>query len=148
MSHPHNRVFLGIDYGSKRIGISRSDPSGLIASAVTTLEVKSRNDALRQLQELIASSQPDGLVFGYPYLASGEKSAKCLEIDRFIELVSETYSGPVHRYDERYTSEDAIRVVVAHGKKSGKNKGRIDRIAAVLILQRFLDEQFNSDSDA
>lgn len=134
-------TYIGIDYGTRRIGVAISDPSGLVASAVTTLEVKSDRDALAKVAALLAEHAPDGVVFGYPLLASGDKSEKCKEIDRFIERLKPEYAGPVHLYDEYGTSEDAQKVIHAHGKKAGRKKGRIDRIAAVLILQRFLDEE-------
>ena len=135
-----NRTFLGIDYGERRIGLAKSDPTGLIASALTTLEVRSPADALNQVQAIIQKCLPDGIVIGYPLHESGEMTGKCREIDRFVEKLSEIYAGPIHRVDERYSTMEAHSVIHAHGKKTGRDKGRIDRIAAVIILQRFLDE--------
>lgn len=118
-----------------------SDPTGLIASALTTLTVKSVEDALRRIKGILDEHQPDGVVIGYPVQEDGEKSKKCLEIDRFAQRLAEVYTGPVHLYDESYSSIEAADVVHAHGKQAGRNKQRIDRLAAVIILQRFLDEQ-------
>ena len=136
-----DRTYLGIDYGKRRIGIARSDPTGLIASAVTTLEVKSEADAVNQLVRLIDEHTPTGLVIGYPLHTSGEKSDKCLEIDRFLEKLSNHYRGPIYKEDERYSSTEAADIIHAHGQRTGKDKKRIDRLAAVIILQRFLDQQ-------
>ncbi len=75
-------------------------------------------------------------------------SKACLEIDKFILKLQESISAPIHRFDESYTSEDAHDVIHAHGKKVGQDKKRIDAIAAVIILQRFLDEQaFHSGNE-
>jgi putative Holliday junction resolvase len=135
-----NRTFLAIDYGSRRIGLAKSDPMGIIASALKTLEVKSIADALEQLSRVLDEYKPDALVFGYPLLASGDVSDKCREIDRFIERISRLYDGPVHKVDERHSSVEAAKILHAHGKKTGSDKRRVDRLAAVIILQRFLEE--------
>ncbi len=140
MSQQENRTFLAIDYGTRRIGLAKSDPMGIIASALKTLEVKSIADALTQLSEVLKEYRPDALIFGYPLHASGDLSEKCHEIDRFIERVRGLYDGPIHRVDERHSSSEAASIIHAHGKRTGTDKKRIDRLAAVVILQRFLEE--------
>ena len=141
MTFALDQTYLGIDYGDRRIGIAKSDPTGLIASSITTLEVTSIKDAITQILALIKEYQPAGLVFGYPLHESGDRTRKCDEIDRFIEKLGEKYHGPMLLVDERYSSVEAAGVIHAHGKKTGKDKKRIDRIAATIILQRFLDER-------
>ncbi|HWR82968.1 MAG TPA: Holliday junction resolvase RuvX [Candidatus Deferrimicrobium sp.] len=139
MAEPTNRTCLGIDYGSRRIGVAKSDPMGMIASPLMTLEVSSNRDAIDKLFAIITEYQPDAIVIGYPISMSGEKSRKCQEVDSFIERLQTVFKGPIHKVDERLTSAEAARVVHAHGKKTGQDKKRIDRIAAVIILQQFLD---------
>lgn len=141
MTDQTDKTLLGIDYGERRIGIAKSDPTGLIASPVTTLEVRSRKEAVAALLDLIKEYQPTGLVVGYPLLTSGDKSKKCEQIDRFLEILSKSYDGPIYREDERYSSSEAADIIHAHGQRIGKDKKRIDRLAAVIILQRYLDEQ-------
>jgi len=141
MTASDDKTYLAIDYGSRRIGIAKSDPTGLIASSLATLEVTSDKDAVTQLLRLIEEYQPAGLVIGYPLHDSGDRTPKCDEIDAFIERLAKDYSGPVHKVDERYSSVEAASVLHAHGQKTGKDKKRIDRLAATIILQRFLDEQ-------
>lgn len=136
-----DKTILAIDYGSRRIGLAKSDPTGLIASGLETLEVKSDNDAIKALTRVIETYQPTAIVIGYPLQDTGEKSRKCEEVDRFVEKLQRVYGGPIYRIDEGYTSREAISIVHAHGKKAGKNKKRIDQLAATLILQRYLDEQ-------
>jgi len=146
VSHSYDRTFLAIDYGDRRIGIAKSDPTGLIASAVRTLEVKSVKDALDQVLGLIKEFEPNGLVIGYPLHVSGRPSELSRKVDLFIEQLKEHYEGPIYKVDERYSSIEATDVIHAHGQRVGKDKRRIDRLAAVIILQRFLDEQsFDSD---
>lgn len=141
MSQSYDRTFLAIDYGERRVGIAKSDPTGLIASAVKTVEVKSARDALRQVLALIEEYEPNGLVVGYPVHVSGRPSELSRKVDLFIEQLKEYYHGPIHKVDERYSSIEAADVIHAHGQRVGKDKRRIDRLAAVIILQRFLDEQ-------
>ncbi len=130
---------LAIDYGSRRIGLAKSDPTGLIASALKTLEVKSDKEAIEALSDVLQSIRPSAVAVGYPLLVSGDKSDKCIEVDRFIEKLHKIYSGPVYKVDEHASSVEAASIIHAHGKKVGRDKKRVDRLAAVIILQRFLD---------
>ena len=135
----YDRTFLAIDYGRRRIGLAKSDPTGLIASALITLEVKSVNHAIKLLSAILEEYSPNALVIGYPLMASGDVSDLCIEVDRCIEKRAEIYTGPIHKVDERYSSVEAAEIIHAHGKKVGQDKKRLDRLAAVIILQRFLD---------
>jgi putative Holliday junction resolvase len=139
MAKTEDKTFISIDYGTRHIGLAKSDPTGLIASALTTIEVSSDRDAINKISAVIEEHQPVGLVIGYPFSMSGEKSRKCLEVDRFIKRLGNIFSGSIHKVDERLSSVEAERVVHAHGKKTGQDKKRLDRLAAALILQRFLD---------
>ena len=136
----YNRTFLAFDYGERRIGVAKSDPTGMIASALTTLEVSSQKDALAKIEVLINEYEPDGLIFGYPLLKSGDKSEKCKAVDKFIKKVERFYDKPIYKIDESHSSTEAASIIHAHKKKTGADKKRIDRLAAVIILQRYLDE--------
>ncbi len=134
------KTFIAIDYGTKRIGLAKSDPMGIIASALTTIEIKSPKEALEKITEIIREYNPDGIVIGYPVLMSGDKSDKCLEIDNFIVKLKKYFNGPIHKVDEQYSSQEAENIIKAHGQKVNKDKKRVDRLSAVIILQRFLEE--------
>ena len=136
----YDKTFLGIDYGERRIGLAKSDPTGLIASALKTLEVSSLENAITQIKNEIDEYEPNGIVVGYPLLPSGDRSNKCDVIDTFIKQLKDVYQGPIYKEDEIYSSGEAEKIIHAHGKRIGKDKKRIDRLAAVIILQRFLDE--------
>lgn len=135
-----DRTILAIDYGTKRIGLAKSDPMAIIASALTTLEIKSMTEAVKLVAGVIAEYNPATVVIGYPLLASGDRSRKCEEIDSFVEKLSAHYSGPIIRVDEADTSREASSIIRAHGQKVMKDKKRVDRIAAVIILQRYLED--------
>ena len=137
-----NRTILAVDYGRRRVGVAKSDPMGMIASALTTLEVRSLKQAADEVLALIAEYEPTTVVLGYPLLASGDRSEMCDEVDQFADLLAGAYPGPIIKYDEYGSSEDAAGIIHAHGKRTGKDKKRVDRLAAVVILQRYLDETY------
>lgn len=136
------KVYLGIDYGERRIGLAKSDPTGLIASAYKTITVKSLNAALREIAEDIAKWQVSGVVVGYPVAEDGgDFGERCLMVDDFIQRLRKYYQGPLYKIDERFSSAEAEQTLHLFHKKIRRDKGRVDRIAAAIILQRFLDEQ-------
>lgn len=140
VTEPQDKTLIAIDYGRRRVGLAKSDPTGTIASALTTLEAKSHKKVLEELGRIIDEYHPAGLVIGYPLLASGDKSDLCAEIDGFIAKLKAVFAGPIYKVDEYGSSEEAADIVHAHGKRVGRDKKRIDRLAAVVILQRYLDE--------
>jgi putative Holliday junction resolvase len=139
MESTTDKTVLAFDYGERRIGVAKCDPTGTIPSALETIETKSSREALARIERLLKEHQPSALVVGYPLLASGDRSAKCDAVDRFIERLNAIYAGPVYRVDEHDSSVEAAAIIHAHGQRIGKDKKRIDRLAAVVILQRFLD---------
>ena len=138
---PSDRTYLAIDYGRRRVGLAKSDPSGTIASALETLEVKSDQQAIEKLARVMAEHQPTALVIGYPLNEDGSVGEACKLVDAFIGRLKKIFDGPIHKVDEYGTSEEAAGIIHAHGKRVGKKKQRVDRLAAVIILQRYLDEQ-------
>ena len=137
----NDKTYLAIDYGLRRIGLAKSDPTGMIASALQTIEVKSELEAIKKLAEVIAEVNPSGLIVGYPLNDDGSINEACRRVDSFVERLKSVYDGPIYKVDEYGSSEEAAGIIHAHGKKIGKKKRRVDRLAAVIILQRFLDEQ-------
>jgi putative Holliday junction resolvase len=136
-----DKTYLAIDYGLRRIGLAKSDPSGMIASALQTIEVKSEQETLKKLADVVADVNPSALIVGYPLNDDGSPNEACRRVDAFVERLSIIFEGPIYKVDEFGTSEEAAGIIHAHGKKIGKKKARVDRLAAVIILQRFLDEQ-------
>jgi len=137
-----NRTYIGIDFGLRRIGLAKSDPTGLIASAYKTITYKSIKKAVNEIVKDIEQLAPAGVVVGYPVAPDGgTKGERCAMVDDFIARLEKKYFGPIHRYDERFSSVEAEDIIHLHGKKIGRDKGKVDRMAAALILQRFLDER-------
>jgi putative holliday junction resolvase len=138
--------YLGLDIGSKRIGVAVSDELGLLAQPVLTLTRK-RNprDDLRSLARLCRRFNCAGIVAGDPlHLAesrSGEVSAQAVKTRAFAEELGKLAALPVHLVDERLTSRAAHEILYAAGKSRQEHKPLVDQVAAVLILQGFLDAQ-------
>ncbi|MCP4567821.1 MAG: Holliday junction resolvase RuvX [FCB group bacterium] len=136
-----NQRFLGFDPGGRRFGVAVSDPGGLIARPVKTLIVTGRDDALRQVMELIVEYEPVGIVIGKPLGLAGGSSEMSKEVDKFADKLRKLCSIPIFLEDERLSSRQAEAVLHAHGKKIKGNKAKIDRISAAIILQSFLDRR-------
>lgn len=139
MQSSTDKTALAFDYGERRIGVAKCDPTGTIPSALETIETRSSREALAQIERLLRKHLPTVLVVGYPLLASGDRSAKCDAVDRFIGRLQTLFAGPVYKVDEHDSSVEAAAIIHAHGQRVGKDKKRLDRLAAVVILQRYLD---------
>jgi putative Holliday junction resolvase len=132
--------YLGLDVGSKRIGVAVSDELGVLAQPVLTL-VRKRNprEDLRSLARLCRKFDCVGIVVGNPLHMSGEISAQGAKIESFAQELANLAGLPVHFQDERLTSRAAHEILYAAGKSRQEHKPLVDQVAATLILQSFLD---------
>lgn len=131
---------ISIDYGTKRVGVAVSDPSGMIAGTLATVDTSKIFDFLK---EYLAKNQCNKLVIGYPLTLKNEPSEIVPEIDRFIERFDTLFPTiEVVKYDERFTSKLAFDVILASGigKQKRRDKSIIDRVSATIILQNYLEE--------
>lgn len=130
---------LGVDYGSKRVGVAVSDPTQLIASGVGTLT----NDGmlLERLSGIIRTHEIVRVIVGMPYSEDGGKGVKAVEVDRFIERLGRMVAVPIETWDESNSSVRANEVFRETGMKRKKRqqKSRVDEMAARVILQEYLD---------
>ena len=131
---------IGIDLGSKRVGLALSDKMNLIASPYRTLIVKNEQDLLNQLGLIIVDFKVKTIVLGLPLNMNGEDSAQTKKIREFKSVVS-IFNLPVKLEDERLSSVSAKRSLVMQDIKTGHNKSEIDKTAAAIILQQFLDKK-------
>ena len=130
---------LGIDYGSKRIGIAISDPTQLIAQGVTTL--MNSEKAVQQIVDLAKTEEVVRIVVGMPYSADGGKGKKAMEVDEFIKSLKQLTTTAIDTWDESFSSVNAHSAFVEIGMKRKKRqqKFRVDEMAARLMLQEYLD---------
>jgi len=132
---------LGIDYGSRRVGLALSDPLGVIAQGAGTIE--NTPDLVQRIARLAAEQEVAGLVVGMPYGPDGQMLGKAVEVQGFVRALQAAVAVPVETWDESFTSVEAHRAFLAGGmkKKARQEKGRVDEMAARLLLQEYLDSR-------
>ncbi|MGD1046912.1 MAG: Holliday junction resolvase RuvX [Bacteroidota bacterium] len=146
MTTAYQRV-LGVDYGSERIGLSLSDPLGIIAQPIEAL--KNDSSLFVHLQQLFTQENVKLIVVGMPLNLKGQHAQKADEVRKFIELLKAKLDIEVVAWDERFTTTIAHQTMLAMGtkkKERQKKDGRIDSMAAAIILQGFLDNTKHSQS--
>ncbi|ELS02015.1 RNAse H-fold protein YqgF [Xenococcus sp. PCC 7305] len=132
---------LGLDVGKKRVGVAGCDGTGLIATGITTINRSSWVEDIRQLQEIIKEREVTILVIGLPYSMSGELGFQARQVQKFAAKISPALGLPIEYVDERLTSHEATNQLKSQKRFSTYDKGLIDRQAAAIILQRWLDEK-------
>ena len=130
---------LGIDYGDVRVGLSLSDLTQTIAKPFTTINYKNLDDLLVQLKDIIINNEVDKLVVGVPYNMKGEDTKQTLKVKEFISFLESNLSYDIDLIDERLSSIEAEKTMHKMNIKTGHNKSDIDKIAASVILQEYLD---------
>lgn len=134
--------YLGLDLGSVTCGISISE-TGFIAGTYKTIRFPSEDydTCLDKILEIIQEVKPDEIVLGLPYMQNGDigpRAQICLEFGKQLEIES---GLPVHMQDERETTLESEEVLIQADVSRKKRKKVIDQLAAVRILQRYLDKQ-------
>ncbi len=132
---------LGLDVGSKRIGVAGCDGTGLIATGLTTIERTSFDRDVAQMRELVEQRQVQVLVVGLPYSMDGTLGFQARKVQKFAARLATALQLPVEYVDERLTSFEAEELIKAERRSPSRNKALIDRKAAAIILQRWLDNR-------
>ena len=130
---------LGLDVGSKTIGLAVSDPLGITAQGLQTIRRQNKRLDFRQLEKLIGEYEVAEIVVGYPLRMSGAEGTQAEKMQVFAEELRRRFKLPVHLWDERLTSAQANRLL-RDSEMSIKRRGEVvDQMAAVLILQNWMD---------
>lgn len=130
---------LGLDIGNRRIGVAISDGLGLTAQPVLTLVRKKPREDLRSLARLARRYDCQEIVVGNPLHLSGELSRQAEKTQAFAQSLAEETKLPVHLWDERLTTSEAHRILYESGRPREEHRDVVDQVAAVIILQGFLD---------
>lgn len=139
MSSGYTR-YMGIDFGTVRIGIAVSDPLKIIAQGFTTVQNDDR--AMDRILQIITEQAVGRIIIGDPLTLRGEKSAKGEEVAEFVRALKQRTDVETVMLDERFTSVMAQRTMLTMGTKKKQrqnNKGKVDEIAAAILLQSYLD---------
>jgi len=130
---------LGLDIGNKRIGIAISDKTGLIAQGLMTLERLNIEHDLSIIEDIIKSKDIDLIVIGLPLNMNGTLSKEANKILEFKKVLSSKTNLKIITYDERLSSKEAEDLLIRANISRKKRKPQIDKIAAQIILQKYLD---------
>ena len=130
---------LGLDFGSKRIGVALCDELGLTGQGLDTILWKNRAQVLDALEVLVKRHGVEKIVIGYPLRLDGSEGIQCEKVTRFARLLETRFSIPVIKWDETLSSRTAEDILIQSGMRPEKRKKVIDKLAASIILQGYLD---------
>ena len=137
---PVRRV-LGLDVGSKRIGIAVSDPLGITAQGLETLQRQNKRLDFEKLEKLARDYSVAEVVVGFPLRMSGAEGVQAEKMHRFADELRERLQIPVHLWDERLTSAEANRLLRETEMSIQRRAQVVDQMAAVLILQSWMENR-------
>ena len=131
---------MGLDLGERRIGLSVSHGAGmLVLPAGHLVRVKLKHDVER-IMKMAEERQIQGFVVGLPYTLAGDVGIQVKRAQGFIRALRKRVNMPVYTVDETFTTFEAEGLMKEAGQQPSRNRGAVDSAAAVLILQRYLDE--------
>jgi putative Holliday junction resolvase len=138
---------LALDVGTKTIGVAVSDELGIAAHGVTTIKRKELKRDLEALRKLIDEYKPSEMLVGVPYHSDGTVSKRGQGILKFAEVLKKTFSIPVEFWDESYSTVSAEEVLLEADLSRRKRKKVIDKMAAVFILEEYLESKRSEKSE-
>lgn len=144
-----NRI-LGLDVGTKTVGVAVSDPFGWTAQGIEIISINEAKEefGLTRLAEIIKEYEVNKVVIGLPKNMDGTLGERAVASQNYGELVTEEFGLPVEYEDERLTTVQANRMMIEEGDVSRKKRKKvIDKVAAMMILQNYLDQQSNMKGD-
>ena len=129
---------LAVDWGERLIGLAVSDPQGIIATGLSTLDVRGPEEGAARVAEVAAETGAESIVVGLPLLMSGQAGEAARSALAFAESLRRRVGVPVDTYDERLTSALSARRLREVGVRTGHARGRVDQGAAVALLESYL----------
>jgi putative holliday junction resolvase len=129
---------LGLDVGTVRIGVALSDPLGMTAQPLAVIERK-RENPYTAVQKLVEEHEVQRVVVGQPLQLDGKEGQAAQAVSAFVEQLRKHVTVPIELWDERMTTAAAQRMMIGGGARRDERKQNIDKVAAALILQSYLD---------
>jgi putative Holliday junction resolvase len=130
---------LGIDHGTKRMGIALSDPSGMIAQPLEFIPAEPFANFLARLKEILREKEVELMIVGMPRNMDGSYGPAAAKVQEFIAVLKENIIIPIRTWDERLTSAQANRFLIEANVRRQDRKEKVDKAAAAILLQSFLD---------
>jgi len=132
---------LGLDYGERRIGVAISDPTGITGQPLTVIDKRDPGSDIKNISDLIDEYGVDEVVVGLPISLSGEIGPQARAVLQFVEELKVELKVPVKTWDERLTTLAAGRALNESDVKRKRRKEVVDKVAAAIILQGYLDSK-------
>ena len=132
---------LGLDYGEKRLGFALSDTGEMIALPLRVVVCRRPEDALKEMLNVCAETKAERLVVGLPLNMAGSKGPAAQKVLAFVEKIGAQVAIPVCTWDERLSTKAATAVLIEAGTSRQRRKDVVDKLAAQIMLQNFLDAQ-------
>lgn len=130
---------LGLDYGMKTCGVAVSDPTGLIASSLEVIRYETHEELLLRIEQIIKDKKVDLVVIGNPINLNGTMSIRSEKTLEFKKMLEDTFNTTVELQDERLSTIEAEKILIQNNTRRKDRKKVIDKMAAVIILQSYLD---------
>jgi len=130
---------LAIDHGTRRMGIAISDELKMIAQPLEFIPADPFNDFLARLKQLLHEKEVDLILIGLPRNMNGSYGPAALKVQEFAAVLKDAVTVPVKLWDERLTSAQANRFLIAGNVRRQKRKEKVDKMAAAILLQSYLD---------
>lgn len=130
---------LGLDYGEKRIGVAVCDELGFTAQGLPTIIRKTKKHDLEILTNLIENYKVEKIVIGYPVRIDGSEGIQCEKVNRFAAHLTKIFSLSVIKWPETLSTKEAEDILINSGVGWKKRKKEVDKLAACIILQSYLD---------
>lgn len=138
---------LGLDYGRKRIGVAISDELGVAARSLSTIERKTLDKDRAEIKRLVEEFDVERIVIGYPLTLDGKEGIQCERVSKFVVILEERISIPVVKWDESLSTKEAEDVLIEANMGRKKRRKVVDKLAAAIILQRYLDSSKAGSAD-
>ena len=133
---------LALDIGTKTIGVAISDELGITANGIKTIQRKKHNTDLEELKLIVDEYKPDQIVVGLPYNSDGSLGKRGKNIEKFSEKIKKYLKLPIEFWDESYSTVNAENFLIKQANVGRKKRKKIiDKMAAVVILQEFLNSK-------
>jgi putative Holliday junction resolvase len=130
---------LALDHGTKRIGVAVSDKTRTIAQPLEFIPAEPFADFLARLRQLVREKEIDLILVGLPRNMDGSYGPAALKVETFVAALKDAVAVPIKTWDERLTSAQANRVLIQGGVRRDKRKEKVDKMAAAILLQSYLD---------
>ena len=137
-------MIVALDVGTKRIGVAVADPGLTFALPIATIQRSNRREDFARIEAMLETYAVTELVVGDPITLAGERGIAAQAMDAFVEDLRARFAGPIHRVDERLTTAQATKSLIAADVGRRKRRDVVDSLAAALILDSFLARRRNS----